>query len=162
MSLAVHFVRDRATSAEVQALLTACDHDYVPSLSSRVSLEEYASKIVTKAVRFEAWMGQRLVGLVAAYCNESTKTAFITNVSVEPRFRGGGLGGRLMASCVSDCGGRGMQQITLFVNHTNPAAVALYQRHGFQVATREGDDIVMVHNISEMQQRASSGGAAES
>lgn len=162
MSLSVLFTQDQASVDEVFALLTACDQDYVPSLSSRVSLNEYASKIVSKAVRFEAWIGQCLVGLVAAYCNDTAKTAFVTNVSVEPRFRGAGLGGELVASCVSYCGACGMRQITLSVNHTSSAAIALYQRHGFQVTIHEGDEMLMVHEIAEKRRLAPSEGAGES
>ena len=53
--------------------LRLCDDNFHPPLSSRVVLTEYASKLCSVSERFEAWIGDELVGLVAAYCNDRRK-----------------------------------------------------------------------------------------
>jgi hypothetical protein len=68
MNEAVEYLSNNASEAQIAGHLSRCDADFVPSLSGRVDINDYAKKIVNKAMRFEAWSGGELVGLVAAYC----------------------------------------------------------------------------------------------
>ena len=83
MQAAVDYLSNKASEAEIAEHLSRCDADFVPPLSGRVEINDYAKKIASKATRFEAWSGGTLVGLVAAYCNDQEKhIAYITSVSV--------------------------------------------------------------------------------
>ncbi|MBN8507201.1 MAG: GNAT family N-acetyltransferase [Burkholderiales bacterium] len=139
MEAGVVVARNRADAAEVGAHLRACDASFVPPLSERVELGAYAAKIVSRAERFEAWSGDRLAALVAAYCNEpERRTAFITSVSVLPSFQVCGLASRLLQASVAHVRLAGFERIELEMDARNSAALALYRRHGFAVAsTRE-------------------------
>ena len=88
MNPLVHIHRNRASAAEIDAHLRACDDSFAPALSRRVDIDAYASKIAARAERFEAWANDRLVGLLAAYCNDpERRVAFVTSVSVMHRWR---------------------------------------------------------------------------
>ena len=67
MSATLEYGTNRGTEAQIVEHLRKCDANFVPALSERVSLDEYARKIVEQAVRFEAWADGELIGLVAAY-----------------------------------------------------------------------------------------------
>ena len=69
----IAFRSSKATEAQIAEHLARCDADFVPPLSGRVEINDYAKKISIKAKRFEAWSGDILVGLVAAYCNHHEK-----------------------------------------------------------------------------------------
>lgn len=57
---------------------------------------------------------------------------------LRPPWRGQGLGDALVAAVLQQARQwPGMQQVTLTVSHGNQPALALYQRHGFQVWGRE-------------------------
>lgn len=121
-----------ATEIEIVDHLSRCDSAFVPRLSDRVNLAEYARKISQKADRHEAWENGNLVGLVAVYCNSGDRrAAFITNVSVRPDRQGKGIAAQLMSNCVTHLRELGFQRIELEVDTQNSAAQALYKKQGF-------------------------------
>jgi GNAT superfamily N-acetyltransferase len=140
----IRFAIDTATAEEIARHLVRCDAGFVPHLSDRVDITEYASKLHQHAVRFEAWHGEGLIGLVAAYLNnEALRVAWITNVSVDPRHQRTGVASRLLTRCARRARALGFESIELEVDGANEAAINLYGRAGFNVSARRGDLIVM-------------------
>ncbi len=137
MSAPVEFRVNQAGVAEIAEHLTRCDGDFVPPLSDRVELGSYAHKIGHKAMRFEAWADGTLVGLVAAYCNDAERrTAYITSVSVEHRYRRMGVASELMERCIAHTTQHGFECIELEADTEHAAAVDLYAEMGFAVEQR--------------------------
>jgi ribosomal protein S18 acetylase RimI-like enzyme len=133
-----------ATAAEIADHLAQNDDAFIPRLSERVGITDYASKIVSSAERFEAWASGALVGLVAAYCNDTdTRTAHVTSVSVSPEYRHHGLASRLLGECVEFVKRRQFIGISLDVDQENPRAVGLYEAKGFKVVDMSGRTIRM-------------------
>jgi ribosomal protein S18 acetylase RimI-like enzyme len=134
MKGAIEYHLNRAVEKEILEHLLCCDVDFVPPLSGRVALNDYAKKISSKAMRFEAWSDHTLVGLVAAYCNDPTKqVAYITNVSVLKVWTGEGIAFSLLQQCIAHATTLGMQQISLEVASDNVPAIKLYEKGGFTV-----------------------------
>lgn len=132
MNVAVDYLTNRASEAEITEHLLCCDADFVPTLSERVEIPSYAQKIVNKATRFEAWSNSTLVGLVAAYCNDQeTRVAHITSVSVLKEWTGKHIAARLINQCVAHAKATGMRQIGLEVAPANIPAIKLYEKNGF-------------------------------
>jgi ribosomal protein S18 acetylase RimI-like enzyme len=132
MSAAVEYLSNKASEAEIAEHLSRCDADFVPPLSGRVEISDYAQKIASKATRFEAWSGGTLVGLVAAYCNDQEKrVAYITSVSVLKEWMSKGIAARLMSQCIEHAKASGMRQISLEVASDNAPAIRLYEKSGF-------------------------------
>ena len=135
----VAFSRNRSSYKQVLAHLKACDSDFIPPLSQRLSVSAYALKLMDKAVRFEAWCDTDLVGLIALYCNDSSKnSAFITNVSVVPQWQGHGIAGLLIGHCADAMSQLLFKTIELEVDERNSAAIGLYKKYGF-VPSQAGD-----------------------
>lgn len=133
---APQIARNRGDAAQVAAHFDACDAQFIPPLSARVDLGAYIERIVRHAERFEAWSGQQLTGLVAAYCNDEQRCrAFITSVSVLPAWQGHGIASRLLRECVQFVRSAGFESIELEVHEANDAALGLYRKHGFAGAT---------------------------
>lgn len=132
MIAAIEYLLNKASEPQIAEHLSRCDADFVPLLSGRVEIEDYARKITSKATRFEAWSGATLVGLVAAYCNDLEKRiAYITSVSVLREWTGKGIATHLMSQCVQYAKASGMQQISLEVASDNTPAIRLYEESGF-------------------------------
>ena len=132
MNVAVDYLANRASETEIAEHLLCCDADFVPTLSERVDIRDYAQKIASKATRFEAWSAGTLVGLVAVYCNDTeTRIAHVTSVSVMKAWTGKGIGANLIDQCVVHARAAGMRQIGLEVAAANMPAIKLYAKNGF-------------------------------
>lgn len=132
MSVAVEYRSNKASAAQIAAHLRRCDADFVPPLSGRVEINAYASKLLDKSTRFEAWADGTLIGLVAVYCNDLEGCiAYITSVSVLKQWRGKGIGTRLLHQCLAHAQGAGMGQIRLETTGNNANTNRLYKRIGF-------------------------------
>lgn len=132
MNAAVEYRSNKASAAQIAAHLRRCDTDFVPPLSGRVEINAYASKLLAKATRFEAWAGGTLIGLVAVYCNDrERRIAYITSVSVLQKWRGKGIATRLLHQCLAHAQGTGMEQIRLETTGNNTNTNRLYKRIGF-------------------------------
>jgi ribosomal protein S18 acetylase RimI-like enzyme len=138
--------RNRGSVAEIASHLRACDDSFVPPLSARVAIDDYAAKIAARAERFELWADDRLIGLLASYCNDPLGTvAFVTSVSVVPAWQGRGLASQLLRACIECVRQAGFGRIELEVDAKNATAVQLYRRHGFSLASvREGTQLLQL------------------
>ena len=147
--MTVEYRHNVATAATIEGHLAECDAFFEPRLSLRVELGAYSQKLVSQAERFEAWAGSELVGLVAAYCNDTaTGRAFVTSVSVSPRWTGKGLALQLMNECLAHAGALGMTEVRLEVGRMNERAIGLYVKLGFVEVPSSGAMVTMRRAIS--------------
>ncbi|APX14024.1 GNAT family N-acetyltransferase [Tateyamaria omphalii] len=139
MTARVDVTRNTANTAQVAALLTACDQDFSPPLSDRQDIADYATRICNRAERFEHWAAGTLAGLVAIYCiTPPGRPAFITNVSVRTDHRGRGIADTLLSAAIVHATSRGFDSIALEVDAHASAARRLYAKHGFRPAPVAG------------------------
>lgn len=131
--MTVSFSTGQATGGDILTHLRACDATFEPVLSGRVDLVEYAEKLSRKAITFEAWEGDRLVGMVAGYFNDLTaREGFITTVSTHPEFTGRGSASTLMAMALRYAADHGFEAVSLEVGKHNQPAQNLYRKWGFE------------------------------
>lgn len=129
----IRFSIGQSSVAEISHHLQLADANFAPLLSKRVNIANYARKLHELAVCFEAWQGNELIGLVAAYCNDpEAKTAFVSSVSVLPMFQGQGIARQLIQHCIDHVQSLAIGQITLEVDAGNTTAVNLYNNLGFR------------------------------
>ncbi len=115
-----------------------------PTAFSSSYEEEHATPISDVAKRltsrdtvvFGAFDQQRLVGTAVLHRETRLKRAHIAVVwgmYVDPGYRHQGIGRRLLGRLLSSASSmRGLYKVTLGVNASNPAAIALYEAAGFQ------------------------------
>lgn len=128
----MEYRENTAAERDITEHFLACDPTFLRHLQSRVDVSAYARKIAERAWRYEAWDGNRLIGLVAAYHNEDPAVFdFITSVSVLPCFLRQGIGSRLLKSCLSRWQTSRSEELRLEVGEENAAARSLYELNGF-------------------------------
>jgi ribosomal protein S18 acetylase RimI-like enzyme len=149
MNVMVVYALNKATEAEICNHLSSCDAEFVRDLTERgVDIAEYGKKIHTRAVRFEAWSDDVLVGLVAAYCNDLTKQmAYITSVSVLNQWQGKGIAAQLIRRSIEHAESLGMKGISLEVAGDNMPAIGLYEKYGFVLEENEIGDSFLKMNL---------------
>lgn len=139
----ITYKKNTSTAEQVSRHLKRCNDNFVPSLDKKVDIKLYAEKIITYAVRFEAWEGEELVGLVATYFNDENRTSFITNVSTIPQHSGKGIASQLMMECISFATTNHFREITLRVAQHNVNAIGLYSKFGFKQTGFDDGEIEM-------------------
>ena len=143
------FTENKASLDEIYAHLLACNEYYKPHLSKTVDIREYAKKIHSHAVTFEAWSDRRLIGLVVAYLNDTSgRHGYITNVSVVKEFMGRGIAKKLMAMCFDRSKDANFIDIMLEVVRENVEAIHLYQKCGFYPYKIANDHVFMRRGFS--------------
>jgi ribosomal protein S18 acetylase RimI-like enzyme len=144
MSESVEYCLDKASEGEIAEHLSRCDADFIPPLSGRVEINNYAKKITSNAIQFEAWSGTTLVGLVAAYGNDQeSRIAYITSVSVLREWTSKGIAARLVGKCVEHAKASGMRQVSLEVAGDNMPAIKLYEKSGFVASKADATFVAM-------------------
>lgn len=143
------YFTNKATEAEIFEHLSRCNANFVPPLSDRVDIGDYSKKIIRYATRFETWSDRKLVGLVAAYCNDQKKRiAYLTSVTVLCECMGKGIASLLVAQCVDHAKASGMLQIALEVSVRNASAIKLYEKYGFVIKCVNAPFISMNLNLT--------------
>ncbi|MEO5942089.1 MAG: GNAT family N-acetyltransferase [Ferruginibacter sp.] len=138
-----------ATEMDVASHLTSCNSLFVPPLSQKLTIKDYAKKIVENSVTFEAWSREELVGLVAAYFNnKEEREGYITNVSVVKDFGGQGIANTLLNNCIDYAIQNKFVSIALEVTKESNGAIALYLKNNFQQTGTQGETIKMKNNLT--------------
>jgi len=142
--MTVLFRTNAATVRQLSDHFRRCDDGYVPPLSDRVVIDDYARKVAKQATRFEAWRTGGLVGLVAAYLPSAKgEPVFITDVSVVPEERGRHVASALLDECAAFARDRAVGRLRLEVDRRNAPAIGLYEANGFQPVGQAGDMVTM-------------------
>lgn len=106
--------------------------DFNPKLETRVDVKSYAEKLNSKAITFEAWSRNKLVGLLASYFNNNVDyKGYISNVSILPDFTGKGIACNLLKDCIDYATNIKFKSIALEVYYQNKPALSLYQKFDF-------------------------------
>ncbi|MFN6039379.1 MAG: GNAT family N-acetyltransferase, partial [Bacteroidota bacterium] len=137
------YATNRATKNDIEIHLKHCDTNFIPPLSSRLVISDYAGKIVEKSFRFEAWKSEALIGLVAIYFSNKNN-AYITNVSVLPDMEGKGIAKELMNRIFKYAITGGYERINLEVSMYNQKAIVLYRNLGFHFSENINENIKML------------------
>jgi ribosomal protein S18 acetylase RimI-like enzyme len=95
--------------------------------------------------QFVALDGERVVG----WCDVNPKAhvtlrhSGVLGMGVAATHRGRGIGSRLLATTLEAAVARGLTRIELIVRADNTAAIALYERHGFEPEGRLRDYLIV-------------------
>jgi len=133
-----------ASAEEILIHLKSCNKDFDPPLEKKVDLRDYAEKLAERSVSFEAWNGNELVGLVAAYLNDvENKIGYITSVSVLKKYYGKGIANELMKNCINYAMQQNFEEIQLEVSQNSQGAIQLYKKFNFYQVGQEDQMVKM-------------------
>lgn len=150
ISMTIKTITYKINFAKKRAILNHlrnCNASFVPPLNHKVDIDNYSQKIFNNADTFEAWNKNKLVGLVAVYCNEINKRAFITNVSVLEKFNNMGVASKLLENCIKYIESKQFKEIALEVNMRSDKAKSLYKKLDFQEVELDNETILMRYKI---------------
>ena len=131
--------RNRISLEELKQSLYDVDKDFVPPLSERVDLDEYAQKMIDNA-RFviERDINGDIKGVVAYYADDKdSPNGFVTHVATKQKYRHQGVANRLMERTISNCKKTG--KIGVNLKTSNPEALRFYKGMGFEITATSPD-----------------------
>ena len=138
---------------ELELFLHKVDEDFQPTLSSRVDIKNYAQKLICNAIIFKAYKTSQIIGLVACYANDSSKTnAYIPFIAVDRDFRGYGIGETLLSKLLDELKNYNFKKLSLTVRK-NSDAFYFYKKVGFDIDSDfkyKNTDIVGVNMVKEI------------
>ena len=109
--------------------------EFLPEpLSKVVDIDVYAEKLIRLSDIALATVNEEPAGVLAMYANDlDSHVAFISILSVSPKFRRLGIGKSLVSQSIERARTRGMNSITLKVVPNNEQAINLYNLFSFRV-----------------------------
>lgn len=126
------FSTNIANADQLEIHLLCCNNKFVPKLSTKVNIKQYAQKLREKAMSFECWDNNKLIGFIGIYFNQKELgVAFISNLSVYESYSGKGIASQLLTNCIDYATLSGFKQIQLEVNSNNLVALNFYKKHKF-------------------------------
>lgn len=141
------FKTQSATKEEIYEYLKKNSKNFRPPLSTRVCISEYSKKIFLKAVTFEAWVDEKLIGFCAAYFNDfDNQAGFITTLSVDKHFQQKGIATELLKQCIGYGEDLGFKLIRLETNYKNVVPIRLYQKFNFKIYGKKGSSVFLKKN----------------
>ena len=142
----VHYPPPTNKSEVVKVLLNLGQH-IIPTLSERVSIEEYAEKLAAHADMFYLIVNQEIVGNLAIYLNK--KNGYVTSFVIHPNYQKMGYGKELWYEAKEEAVKKGIEIIYLEVFIQNNQAREFYIKQGFKIEKEENGWITMKKNIGE-------------
>lgn len=137
-----------STEKDIYMHLNECNDYFIPPLNQRVNLEEFSKKIFEKAITFEAWDNQNLVGIVCSYFNDREMIyGYINHVSVINDLAGNGIATTLLKMCIEYASTNNFKEINLEVSSENKRAIYLYEKLGFCTYDKKEHFLLMKYKI---------------
>ena len=142
----IEYKINSAKFSDVHNHLVLCNQEFLPPLNLRVDISSYSYKILENATLIEAWDNNILIGLVAIYINQESKS-FITNVSVNSSHHGKGIAKELVKNTIEFAVSKKSILIELEVNYLNNSAILLYKKFDFIAIGNIDNNLIMQKNI---------------
>ena len=117
------------------------DSYFTPTLTERVKdLKTYTNKISKYAKNYYISTEKgEIAGFVSFYCNDyKNKTAYLTLIAKNKKFKHKGIGKKLLNVCIEKCKENNMTILELEVQKNNSIAMNFYIKNGFYTF-REND-----------------------
>ena len=93
----VEFGYNNCSIEELINIHIQCDNDFVPQLSSRVNIVDYATKLFTYADIVTISNGNFIIGVLAIYLNDFySKIGYVTSICIRKEFRRNNLSKTLL------------------------------------------------------------------
>jgi ribosomal protein S18 acetylase RimI-like enzyme len=114
-------------------ILNYFDSYFIPPISQRLDMNEFASKLASNATILLAKNKVKIAGFTAFYFNETPKFSYLTLLAVDLDFQGVGIGSIMVEKMISYCEQKLSAGIELEVRENNIPMLKVYKHFGFKI-----------------------------
>lgn len=97
------FLQKNTDTKIILDLLNEFNDYFIPRISDRVNLEEYAAKLSSNATLLVAKEGNINIGFSAFYFNPKPKDTYLSLIAVNHNYQKHGVGGGLIQKMIEHC-----------------------------------------------------------
>lgn len=115
----------------VKQIIKSVDNDFIPPISYRTDILNYANKISENANVVVAFINKKPIGIVATYLNSKPEFSYLTFVGVLPCYRNLKIGKFLLLKSIENCKKNNSAGIRLEMNSNNNKLLLFYRSLGF-------------------------------
>lgn len=131
---------ERISYEQLYNYLQEVNMDFPIPLSEKSNLMELANKLFKYGTIKSVMEGEEVCGLVAGYTKQVINNmAYISIVSVKRKYRGQGIGSKLVKQFVCECKRKELSGVHLYTHNTNCKAIDMYKRIGFREEVNSDD-----------------------
>lgn len=106
----------------------------------RTDIGEYVDKLISKACIHTIYEKDQLMGFIAYYDNDISKTkAYLSMIAVDPEHYGKGYGKKLMDFVIHDLINKNFKYFELEVLKSNTSAIKFYETYNFQIVESKAE-----------------------
>jgi len=130
------------------------DSSFPVPLSQKVSIPEYAKKVMKLGIVLQAKSEKKIIGIITGYVNDEINyRGYISIIGVLSGYRGTEIGKKLLQAMLNVCSFKGMKTLNLYTHRENYIAKKFYEKNGFIVDVKtKGNyeyNIAMVKNVDD-------------
>ncbi len=141
----IEWVTGEDECKRILQFLREVDEYFIPSLSSRVNIDEYAIKLSLNAHTLFLKQGLNDVASASVYCNK--RDAYLSSIAVKKEFFHQGLGSRLMQETMDHCRREKCRCLRLQVFNNNEKSIDFYTRCGLMIEKNSADFTYMMTEL---------------
>lgn len=144
----VELDKNEFSSKKVERYINKMCNYFIPPLNKIVDINKYSNKLARNADCIFIQNYRKNIGFLAIYTNDySGKIAFISSISIIPKYQGVGISQKLIDFSIEHARKKGMKYIKLEVNEKNIKAIRLYKRNKFNIISTDNESLLMIKNI---------------
>lgn len=138
MNYNIKKIENKAQIAHVMKIFNTL---YPRSLDSLVeNLDSYAEKISKKGIVLIAEYSEQVLGYIVFYMNdEINKKGYISQIAVNQKYRGLGIGKKLIDQCLGVAEEKKFLKVMLEVDKVNESAIKFYEKLDFHIIAEATD-----------------------
>lgn len=129
-------------SERLKQFLFEMDEYFIPNLSDRVCINNYAEKLSEKAETLFVLFDGVVIASCSVYCNANF--AYISSFAVKKQFSGMHIGSLMMQTILNKCTELGFHEVRLEVFIANESAIQFYNHHGFQQFEKSSESMILI------------------
>lgn len=130
--------------SQILSLLHDIDSDFIPPLSQKINIEDYANKLIDNAVIIPIVSSGVVKAFIALYCNDAVQLkAYLSIIVVHSEYRKKGIAKLLIGTAIQYLKGINYKSFRLEVYKNNTAAISMYRQLNFTEVEQTETSIYM-------------------
>jgi ribosomal protein S18 acetylase RimI-like enzyme len=129
--------------SEISNFISEYDEEFTPSLSNRVNIQKYTSKLLKRGKNYVYEIEGNIKGLISFYANNyDKKEAYLSIILVAKKYRKSRVADRMMQKMNEYCKKENFQSIKLEMSSEKKGLKKWYESKGYKVEKeyeREGN-----------------------
>lgn len=137
----VKWIKGEDAKQYLNDFLCAVDKDFIPALSERVNIAEYAEKLAQYGENLLYCEDNQIVAMVSAYMNR--EIAYLSSIAVKRGAQNKGIGGIVLKKTEEKAKTLGCRSLQLKTHSNNLKAISFYEKNGYKKLEKENEWILM-------------------